>query len=82
MDSLSPVNSFRDFDKQRFLKLAQFYPRDFSKVGLVTLDHQLGKYIVDVRSKKEFCELKGISYLSSKLLEKERMLYIHWCFCY
>ncbi|XP_010695398.1 uncharacterized protein LOC104908045 [Beta vulgaris subsp. vulgaris] len=67
--SLSPINSFQAFDTQKLLKLALFYPNDFSTGDLGPLENQLGNYIVDMRSKKEFCELKGIGELSSKLVE-------------
>ncbi|XP_057248213.1 uncharacterized protein LOC130590198 [Beta vulgaris subsp. vulgaris] len=67
--SLSPINSFQAFDTQKLLKLALFYPSDFSTGYLGPLENQLGNYIVDMRSKKELCELKGIGELSSKLME-------------
>ncbi|XP_057247557.1 uncharacterized protein LOC104883472 [Beta vulgaris subsp. vulgaris] len=67
--SLSPSNSFQAFDTQKLLKLAQFYPSDFSTGDLGPLENQLGNYIVDMRSKKEFCELKRICELSSNLVK-------------
>ncbi|XP_022892005.1 zinc finger MYM-type protein 1-like [Olea europaea var. sylvestris] len=44
----------------------------FSEVQLMTLDDQLRNYIIDMRSNKEFRELKGLSELALKLVETKR----------
>lgn len=59
--SLSPSNSFQAFDTQKLLKLAQFYPSDFSTGDLGPLKNQLGNYIVDMHSKKDFVTTYCIS---------------------
>ena len=70
--SLSPCDSFVSFDKAKLIRLAQFYPLDFSNVELLVLDNQLETYIMDVRSHNEFTSLKGINELSVKLVETKK----------
>ena len=62
---LNPMNSFSAFDKERLVRLTQFYACDFSAIELVALDYQLQNYIADIRSSNEFLELKGIGVLES-----------------
>lgn len=66
---LSPRDSFSAFDKERLIRLAQFYPLEFSQVELLTLDCQLENYFLDVCSDNEFSELEGTDDLSIKLVE-------------
>ena len=68
MACLSPNNSFSAFDKEKLLRLAQFYPYDFSPVELVVLENQLSTYILDMQSNGEFSMLNGISALAEKLV--------------
>ena len=60
MSCLSPFDFFAIFDKQKFIRLTQFYPRDFSSSELMILSNQLNNYIFDVRSNIEFSKLEGI----------------------
>jgi hypothetical protein len=69
---LSPRDSFSAFDKERFIRLAQFYPSEFSQVETLTLDCQLENYFLDVCSDSEFSELEGIGDLSIKLVETKK----------
>ena len=69
---LNPCDSFIAFDKQKLLRLAQFYPQDFSPIELMILNYQLETYIIDMRSSSEFSELKGISDLAQKMVETKR----------
>jgi hypothetical protein len=69
---LSPRHSFSAFDKGRLIRLAQFYPSEFSPVELLALDCQLENYFLDVCSDSEFSELGGISDLSIKLVETRK----------
>ncbi|KAI5438902.1 hypothetical protein KIW84_024574 [Lathyrus oleraceus] len=69
---LSPRDSFSAFDKERLIRLAQFYPSEFSQVELLTLDCQLENYFLDVCSDSEFSELEGIDDLSIKLVETKK----------
>ncbi|VVA39567.1 PREDICTED: zinc finger MYM-type 1, partial [Prunus dulcis] len=57
---LSPNDSFVAFDKQKLLRLAQFYPQDFSDGDLLALDDQLELYIHYVSSSSDFSDLQGI----------------------
>ncbi|XP_052297248.1 uncharacterized protein LOC127902381 [Citrus sinensis] len=54
------LSSGRGFDKQKLLRLTEFYPNDFFLVDLVALETQLDVYIMDVSSDKNFSGIKGI----------------------
>ncbi|XP_021802903.1 uncharacterized protein LOC110764790 [Prunus avium] len=69
---LSPSDSFVAFDKQKLLRLAQFYPQDFSDGDLLALEDQLELYIHYVCSSSDFSELQEIGGLA-KTLVKTRM---------
>jgi hypothetical protein len=69
---LSPDNLFAASNKDNILRLAQFYPNDFSAVQLITLDNQLETYIIDMRSSEEFATLKGIVQLAEKMVEMKK----------
>ena len=73
---LSPNESFSSFDKQKLVRLAQFYPRDFFTRDLMAHEIQLETYIMDMQDSEEFYELKGISELAKIMVEK-KMSYIH-----
>ncbi|XP_022877492.1 uncharacterized protein LOC111395637 [Olea europaea var. sylvestris] len=64
---LCPNDSFSFFDKEKLVRLAQYYPNDFSTTEFMKLDDQLEAYITDIRSSKEFKELRGLGNLSKKL---------------
>ena len=74
---LNPNDSFCAFDKQKLVRLAEFYPSDFSKVDLVILGNQLDNYIVDMRSDDRFSKLKILVILPKDWLNQKRMLYTH-----
>ncbi|XP_068328216.1 uncharacterized protein [Pyrus communis] len=59
------AGSFSAFDSQKLLRLAQFYPKDFSMNELVILNIQLETYIVNMRSSIEFLGLKEIGDLAN-----------------
>ena len=69
---LSPRDSFSAYDKEKLIRLAQFYPSEFSPVQLLALDSQLENYIANVCSKDAFFELEGIGDLSIKMVETRR----------
>ncbi|XP_045796147.1 zinc finger MYM-type protein 1-like [Trifolium pratense] len=69
---LSPRDSFSAFDKEKLLRLAQFYPSEFSPIQILALDSQLENYFIDVWSEDAFSELEGISDLSLKLVETRK----------
>jgi len=69
---LSPDDTFANFNKEKLLHLAQFYPNDFSAVQLITLYNQLTTYIINMRSTDEFATLKGIGELAKKMVEMKK----------
>ncbi|XP_019155155.1 PREDICTED: uncharacterized protein LOC109152027 [Ipomoea nil] len=69
-----PMNSFAMFDKHKLIRLAQFYPNDFSDIELALLDNQLQTYFIDVSSDPVFSKLDGIDELAQKLVETRRHL--------
>ena len=68
MACLNPSNSFVVFDKEKFIRLAKFYPSDFLGTDILALDSQLQNYIFDMRSNNFFLELQGVSELAEKLV--------------
>ena len=60
------------------MKLAKFYPKDFSVTELRRLSYQLGKFIIDVRGDERFRKVKNIAELSV-LLKQINMPYTHMC---
>ncbi|PKA46806.1 hypothetical protein AXF42_Ash015700 [Apostasia shenzhenica] len=58
MESLNPSNLFCAFDKIKLVKLARFYPLNFSSVDLLKLDNQLDNYIFDMHSSDDFAAKK------------------------
>ena len=69
---LSPSDSFLAFDKEKLVRLAQFYPKEFSSLELMILSDQLDSYIIDMRSSIEFSNLLGIGYLAQKMVETKK----------
>ena len=47
---LNPDESFVAFDKQKLIRLAQFYLQEFSPIELMVLNDPLETYIIDVCS--------------------------------
>ncbi|CAL2225202.1 unnamed protein product [Prunus armeniaca] len=52
------------------LRFAEFYPQEFTPRDLFTLEDQLRIYIHHMRTRSEFSQLKGISGLAGKMVEK------------
>jgi hAT family C-terminal dimerisation region len=71
---LNPRESFYTFDKEILLKLASFYPSEFSNVNPIVLGYQLETYILDVRSDKIFFDLKDLDDLSKKSVETQKSI--------
>ncbi|XP_021775091.1 uncharacterized protein LOC110738954 [Chenopodium quinoa] len=72
MASLSPVDVFSSFDKQKILKLDEYYEDEFSSADLLSLDDQLGNYITNMRRDDRFWGLNDLSELSMKLVETKK----------
>ncbi|KAM0978924.1 hypothetical protein ACFX2C_014846 [Malus domestica] len=69
MACLSSKDSFVAFDKPKLLRLAQFYPQDFSDEDRLALEDQLEIYIHYVCSSSDFSQLEGIGDLAKKMVE-------------
>ncbi|KAL6535203.1 hypothetical protein OROMI_026577 [Orobanche minor] len=74
MAALNPHNSFHDFDPSKLLKMAEFYPDDFSCVERMTLEHELDIYIDNVQEDHTFANLKSISDLARVMVETRKHL--------
>uniref|UniRef100_A0A7N1A5R8 HAT C-terminal dimerisation domain-containing protein n=1 Tax=Kalanchoe fedtschenkoi TaxID=63787 RepID=A0A7N1A5R8_KALFE len=72
MACLNPTNSFAAFDQKKILRLAEFYPHDFTKVDLLELEFQLEMYIDDVRNDARFQQVKDLGGLSCMLVETSK----------
>ncbi|XP_060178262.1 uncharacterized protein LOC132608217 [Lycium barbarum] len=72
MASLNLVNSFRNFDKNRIMRLAKCYMNEFDNSKLGDLSCQLDSFIVYARdSDKRYFNLKGISDLAKLLVKSD-----------
>ena len=71
---LNLAYSFSSFDKQKLIRLASFYPNDFSERDCLYLGDQLDTYIYDVHTSNGFLELKGLSDLAKKMIETKKHL--------
>ncbi|XP_049355730.1 uncharacterized protein LOC125820333 [Solanum verrucosum] len=70
MASLSPVDSFANFHKDRIMKLAEYYPSEFGDKELRLLNSQLGDFIVYAQKcDSKFLNLKGIKDLARVMIE-------------
>ena len=72
MTCLSPSDSFLAFDKEKLVRLAQFYPKEFSLLELMILYNQLDSYIIDMRYSIEFSNLLRIGDLAQKMVETKK----------
>jgi hypothetical protein len=72
MASFSPIDSFAAFDKDKLVKLAGFYPNDFSSLELLHLPAQLNLYIIDMRNDERFRNVRSLAELSIKLVETKK----------
>ena len=57
MACLNPSDSFVAFDKKKLIRLGKFYPSDFLRTYILTLDSQLQNYIFDMLNNNLFLEL-------------------------
>ncbi|XP_075087897.1 uncharacterized protein LOC107822487 [Nicotiana tabacum] len=70
MASLNPANSFANFDKERIMTLAKYYPDEFGELKLRDLSHQLDTFILHMKhGDPRFSDLKGIGDLAKALVE-------------
>ncbi|XP_070040984.1 uncharacterized protein [Nicotiana tomentosiformis] len=70
MAILNPVNSFANFDKEKIMTLAKYYPDEFGELKLRNLSHQFDTFILHMRrGVLRFSDLKGIGDLAKALVE-------------
>ncbi|XP_021311987.1 uncharacterized protein LOC110433750 [Sorghum bicolor] len=72
MASFNPINSFAAFDKDKLVKLAGFYPNDFSVLELRHLPSSLTLYINDMLADERFKNVRTLAELSVKLVETSK----------
>ena len=72
--SLDPAKSFYHYDKDKLLKLARFYPKDFSRKDLSQLPIHLTRFIADMREDERFRDVKSFVELSVMLVETKKSL--------
>ncbi|XP_019256474.1 PREDICTED: zinc finger MYM-type protein 1-like [Nicotiana attenuata] len=81
MASLSPDNSFANYDKDRIMKLATHYPDEFTNSILEDLGFELDIYIDYVREAgNEFSNLKSLGDLSETMVKTN--LHMTWRLVY
>ena len=73
MAAFNPLNSFAAFDKEKLVKLAGFYPNDFTSLELLHLPAQLNLYITDMRNDERFANVRSLAELSMKLVEHNKI---------
>ena len=69
---LSPIDSFFAFDKQKLIRLASFYPNDFSLMECFALSDELDAYIHDMCNNNEFLWLRSLGELAQNLVYNKR----------
>ncbi|XP_049361518.1 uncharacterized protein LOC125826240 [Solanum verrucosum] len=70
MASLSPVDSFANFHKDRIMKLVEYYPSEFGDKELREHNFQLDDFIVYAQKcDRKFLNLKGIKDLARVMIE-------------
>ncbi|XP_052171575.1 uncharacterized protein LOC127787555 [Diospyros lotus] len=69
---LCPDDSFSAFDKNKLIRLGEYYPEDFSPIDLLALDDILETYVIDMHTHKNFEGLQGLSDLARKLVAMKK----------
>jgi len=59
------------------VRLAQFYPDDFSDFEIIALEHQLANYVLDVQSDESFQVLTGLGNLCRIMSRQRKTLSTH-----
>ncbi|GKB29102.1 zinc finger MYM-type protein 1-like protein [Tanacetum coccineum] len=72
MATLSPHNSFTDFNISKLVKLSEMYPHDFTYMERLRLPTDLAVYYQIMSNDKDFFELSSISKLASLMVEKNK----------
>ncbi|KAG7560310.1 Zinc finger TTF-type [Arabidopsis thaliana x Arabidopsis arenosa] len=74
MASLSPLDSFHEFDKEKLVRLVKFYPDDFSYGEILSLEQHLDIYIDNMRRDERFKSLKSLGDLSRLMVKTQKHL--------
>ena len=74
LSCFNPNDGFSYFDTRKLLRLAEFYPNEFSNVDLLHFEFQLGNYIEDIGHDDRFWNLKNLNELSMKLVATKKHL--------
>ncbi|CAN6268617.1 unnamed protein product [Urochloa humidicola] len=69
MAAFSPVDNFANWDKDKLVKLAGFYPNDFSSSEMNHLPAALKLFLTDVRRDERFRKVKSIAELSVMIVK-------------
>ncbi|XP_020704667.1 zinc finger MYM-type protein 1-like [Dendrobium catenatum] len=79
MACLNPNNRFHAFNKDKLIRMTQFYPADFSLLDQAVIENQLDTYIMDMRSDDQFTSLKDIGSLAEKMIQcRKDIVYHDW----
>jgi hypothetical protein len=68
MSAFSPSDQFSHYDGEKLMKLAKFYPKDFSDEALNHLEHDLCLYLDNVMNDTWFASLDRISDLAKLMV--------------
>jgi hypothetical protein len=74
MSSFKPTDSFASYNQENLVKLAQYYPMEFSKTDLVRLSFELTSFVNDMRTDQRFRKVKNLAELSIMLVETKKDL--------
>ncbi|XP_042035194.1 zinc finger MYM-type protein 1-like [Salvia splendens] len=72
MSCFDPRDLFSAFDLEKLLRLARYYPSEFSEVALSELKSQLENFIFDVRIDEKFSQISGINGLAQKMVSTRK----------
>ncbi|EOA28933.1 hypothetical protein CARUB_v10025188mg [Capsella rubella] len=72
--SLSPLDSFQEFNREKLVRLAKFYPDDFSYGEVLSLEQHLDIYIDNVSRDERFKCLKSLGELSRLMVKTQKHL--------
>uniref|UniRef100_A0A0D3B8F7 HAT C-terminal dimerisation domain-containing protein n=1 Tax=Brassica oleracea var. oleracea TaxID=109376 RepID=A0A0D3B8F7_BRAOL len=72
LDLQIPIDSFHGFDKEKLVRLAKFYPDDFSYGELLSLEQRLEIYIDNIRRDERFKNVKNLGDLSCLMVKTQK----------
>uniref|UniRef100_A0A0D3BRS1 Uncharacterized protein n=1 Tax=Brassica oleracea var. oleracea TaxID=109376 RepID=A0A0D3BRS1_BRAOL len=63
-----------EFDQLKVMRLSEFYLEDFGHIERITLEHQLGLYIDNIREDERFSNLKDLGDLAYMMVKTKKHL--------